>query len=217
MNLTAPWTAKNGHANGTHDKIEDVRNALGREADHLAQVAAQIGRDAGTHADVVARDVAHDAQKQTNAAVGRIADLAAAWAPAVAAMGRQRVKQASDQASSIGHELRQVRLTTEPRRNDGPPGIAMLGGLGIGLGLGIATMYLLDPERGRGRRAALKARFDEWLSNGRAAATQATQKINSQIESVTSGGVDELPASTETGYETPSYETWPEGTRVPTV
>src|SRR5438128_6756986 len=143
MNLTAPWNATNGHTNGTHDKIEDVRNVLSREADHLAEVAAQFGREATAHADVVARDVARDAQKQTNAAVGRLADVAAAWGPTIAAMGRKRMQQASEQAQSLGHDLRQVRITTEPKRNDATSNIAIVGGLGIGLGLGMAAMYLL--------------------------------------------------------------------------
>ena len=46
MNLTAPWNATNGHSNGTHEKIDEVRDVLSREADHLAEVAAQFGRDA---------------------------------------------------------------------------------------------------------------------------------------------------------------------------
>jgi gas vesicle protein len=224
MNLTAPWNATNGHSNGTHEKIDEVRDVLSREADHLAEVAAQFGRDATTHVDGVARDVAKDAQKQTNAAVKRLGDIAATWAPAIAAMGQQRIRQTAEQAQSIGKDLSKVRITTEPKRNDGAPGIAMLGGLGIGLGLGIATMYLLDPERGRERRAALKARFDEWLNSGR-------ERINSMSESITSGisADDQLPASDETStYQAPSeaysevaneassYETWPQGTRVPT-
>jgi hypothetical protein len=217
MNLTAPWTATNGHTNGNHDKIDEMRTALGREADHLAQVAAQLGRDAGTHADVVARDVARDAQKQTNVAVSRIADIAAAWGPAVAAIGRKRVQQVGEQAQSLGHDLSKVRITTEPKRNDGPPGIALLGGLGIGLGLGIATMYLLDPERGRERRATLKARIAEWANSGREV---AAQRINSLTESATTDidADDDLPNTAETSpYEAVSYETWPEGTRTPTV
>src|SRR5688572_2265194 len=131
MNFTMPWTASKGHANGAADKVEDVRHALGREVDHLAQVAAQ---------------------KQTNVAVNRIADIAATIGPTIATLGRQKMRQAGEQAQSLGQELRQVRITTEPRRNQGLPGIALLGGLGIGIGTGIAVMYLLDPERGRTRR-----------------------------------------------------------------
>ena len=118
MNLTMPWTATNGHTNGAADKIDDVRNVLGREAEHLAQVAAQIGRDAGTHADSSCATSAHDAQKQTNAAVNRFADIAAALGPSIAAIGRQRVRQVGEQAQSLGQELRQVRITTEPKKND---------------------------------------------------------------------------------------------------
>ncbi|MEA2677461.1 MAG: hypothetical protein QOJ81_1602 [Chloroflexota bacterium] len=222
MNFTMPWTASNGHANGTTDKLEDVRNALGREVDHLAHVAAQMGRDAGAQADGVAHDVARDAQKQTNVAINRIADIAATLGPTIAAVGRQRMRQVGDQAQTLGNELRQVRITTEPRRNEALPGIAIVGGLGIGLGLGIAAMYLFDPEHGMLRRQVLGARLARMTRDSRAVAAEKANAIANRTvgvvsevrESVTSGiGGPEEPLIAEEL----SYETWPEGTRVPTA
>jgi gas vesicle protein len=224
MNFTLPWTASNGHANGVTEKLEDVRSALGREVDHLAEVAAQMGRDAGTHAEGVAHDVARDAQKQTNVAMNRIADLAATLGPTIAAVGRQKMRQATEQAHTLGNELRQVRITTQPKRNDALPGIAMIGGLGIGLGAGIAAMYLLDPDRGRARRAVLRDKLGKWLRSGRETAEGKAKDLRNRTvgvmaearKTVTSGiGVPDEPLIAEELES--SYQSWPEGTRVPTV
>jgi hypothetical protein len=213
MNFTLPWTASNGHAHGVTDKLEDVRSALGREVDHLAEVAAQMGRDAGTQAEGVAHDVARDAQKQTNVAMNRIADIAATLGPTIATIGRQKMRQVGEQAQTLGSELQKVRLTTEPKRSDALPSIALIGGLGIGVGLGIAAMYLFDPERGALRRKVLAERFARWTRDTRAVAAEKAGAIR---ETVTSGiGVPDEPLIAEE-LET-SYETWPEGTRVPTV
>jgi hypothetical protein len=222
MNLTMPWTASKGHANGAAEKIEDVRHAIGREVDHLAQVAAQMGRDAGAHAEDVAHDVTRDAQKQTNVAMSRIAEVAATIGPTIATLGRQKVRQATEQAQSLGKDLRQVRITTEPPRKQGLPGIALLGGLGIGIGTGIAMMYLLDPERGRTRRALLRDKLVKWARISRETAEGKAKDLRNRTvgvmaearKTVTSGiGVPDEPLIADEL----EYETWPEGTRVPTT
>jgi hypothetical protein len=222
MKFTMPWTASNGHASGAADKIEDVRSALGREVDHLAQVAAQMGREAGTHAEGIAHDVARDAQKQTNVAMNRIADIAAALGPTIATISRQKMREATEQAQSLGQELRHVRITTEPKRNDALPGIALLGGLGIGVGTGIALMYLLDPERGRSRRAVLREKLAKWARSGRETAEGTAKDLRNRTvgvmaearKTVTNGiGVPDQPLIADEL----EYETWPEGTRVPTA
>ncbi|MDL2335204.1 MAG: YtxH domain-containing protein [Chloroflexota bacterium] len=219
MNFTMPWTANNGHHNGASDTLHDVRDALGREADHLAQVAAQMGRDAGGQADSVARDVARDAQKQTGAAISRIAEVAAAVAPTIAVMSRQKFRQVGEQAQSIGHELRQVRVTKEPRRSGqgARPGIALIGGLGIG----VALMYLLDPERGKQRREALMAKLAQWTRDGRQAAATKVSELSDRTagvisdvrESVNTGSVVDEGAATP--VETTIPESWPQEARVP--
>lgn len=216
MNFTTPWTASNGHHNGAATKLDEMRDALGREADHLAQVAAQIGRDAGAHADAVTRDVARDAQLQTNAAVKRLADMAATWGPTIAAMGQQRMKQVGEQAQSLGHDLSKVRITTEPNRSGSGalPGIALIGGLGIGLGIGIASMYLLDPERGQRRREILKAKWNQLIGASRE--DEVEDLAFGEGSASGAGIVDQPLVAEETGVtEGTGYETWPEGTRVP--
>jgi hypothetical protein len=224
MNFTLPWTASNGHANGVTEKLEDVRSALGREVDHLAEVAAQMGRDAGTHAEGVAHDVARDAQKQTNVAVNRIADLAATLGPAIATLGRQKMRQVGEQAHTLGSELRQVRLTTEPKRNDTLTTVALISGIGAGVGAGVALMYLLDPDRGRARRAVLRDKVGKWLRSGRETAEGKAKDLRNRTvgvmaearKTVTSGiGVPDEPLIAEELES--SYLSWPEGTRVPTV
>jgi hypothetical protein len=214
MNFTMPWTASNGHSNvadAATDKLEDVRDALGREVDHLAQVAAKMSREAGAHAENVTHDLARDAQKQTNVAMNRIADIAATLAPTIATIGRQKMRQASEQAQNIGQELRHVRLTTEPKRSDTLTTVGLIAGISAGIGTGAALMYLLDPIHGKSRRDQLKARLSRWLNDGRAV---ATQKANALRETVTNGiGVPEEPLIAEEL----EYETWPEGTRVPSM
>jgi hypothetical protein len=220
MNFTLPWTASNGHTTAVTEKLEDVRTVLGREVDHLAEVAAQMGREAGTHAEGVAHDVARDAQKQTNVAMNRIAEIAATLGPTIATIGRQKMRQVGEQAHTLGNELRQVRITKEPKRNDALPGIALIGGLGIGIGAGIAAMYLLDPDRGRTRRALLRDKLGKWLRQGRETASGKAKDLRNRtvgvMAEVRSGiGVPEEPLIAEELQST--YETWPEGTRVPTA
>jgi hypothetical protein len=168
-----------------------------------------MGHDAGAHADVVAHDVARDAQKQTNAAIKRLADMAATWGPTIAAMGQHRVRQVGEQAQTLGHDLRQVRITTEPKRSgsNALPGIALIGGLGIGLGIGIASMYLLDPERGQRRRALLKAKWNQLIG----AAHKA--EVEQPAFGDTGRGIVDQPLV----IEEIDYMSWPEGTRVPTA
>lgn len=222
MKLTMPWTASNGHANGATEKIEDVRNALGREVDHLAHVAAQMGHEAGAHAETVVRDVAVDAQKQTGAAINRLAEIAATVGPTIAVMGRQKMRQVGEQAQALGHDLRQVRVTTEPKKSGALPGVTLLGGLGIGIGAGIAAMYLLDPEHGRSRRALLRDKLAKWARIGREAAEGTAKDLRNRTvgvmaearKTVTSGiGVAEEPVLADEV----EYETWQQDTRVPTV
>ncbi|MEP7378724.1 MAG: hypothetical protein ABI725_04090 [Chloroflexota bacterium] len=219
MNFSTPWTS-NGHHNGASDKLDEMRDALAREADHFAEVAAQVGRDAGAHADDVARDVAHDAQKQTGAAMKRLSSVAATWAPAIAAMGQQRMRQVGEQAQSLGHDLGKVRITTEPKHSGSgaASGIALIGGLGIGLGIGIASMYLLDPERGQRRREMLKEKWNELFGAKWNELTGASREdeVKERAFGENSAGVADQPLVTEE-TEQIDYQTWPEGTRVPTA
>jgi len=154
--------------------------------------------------------------------MNRIAEVAATIGPTIATLGRQKMRQATEQAQSLGQDLRQVRITTEPPRKQGLPGIALLGGLGIGIGTGIAMMYLLDPERGRTRRALLRDKLVKWARISRETAEGKAKDLRNRTQgvmaearkTVTSGiGVPDEPLIADEL----EYETWPEGTRVPTT
>jgi len=219
MKLTMPWTATNGHSNGATDTLDDVRHAVGREVEHLAQVAAQIGRDASAQADVVARDVS----KQTGTQVNRLLDTAAALGPTIALLGRQRMRGLGQQAQTLGHELRQVRLTTQPRQTGASilPGIALLGGLGIGIGTGIALMYLFDPDRGKRRRELVGGRLARLTRTSREAAAQKAGAFADRTVGVMTDVRESVKARAGIADDAPivaeadSVEVWPEGTRVP--
>jgi gas vesicle protein len=222
MKLTMPWTVTNGHANGTPKKLEDVRDALGREVDHLAEVAAKMGREASTQAEGVAQDLARDAQKQTSVAMNRIADLAATLGPTIAAVGRQKMRQASEQAQALGKELSQVRITKEPprKRSDLITSAALIGGISAGIGAGAAMMYLFDPNHGRTRRALLRDKLGKWLRIGREKAAGKAKDLRNRTVGVMAEvreavKVPDEPLIAEELEE--SYQTWPEGTRVPTA
>jgi hypothetical protein len=109
-----------------------------------------------------------------------------------------------------------VRITTEPKRTGGRSTFALVGGMIAGVAAGAALTYLYDPHQGWARREVLKERISRWWNSG---SRVATQKIADVRESVTTGiGVDQpIVAGDAVSGETVSYESWPEGTRVPTV
>jgi hypothetical protein len=211
MKLTMPWTATEADHNGMTRTIDDVRQALGKEVDHLAQVAAQLGHETTDKAAVTARDTTKDAR----AAMRQLFGGAAALGPAIALMGRRRMKDVSRDARSLSHELRQVRLTTEPRRNspDLTPGIALLGGFGAGL----ALMYFFDPERGHRRRLRLQAQLTRWTRVGRETAALKATEFRNRTVGVMAEARKAVGAS-ESSYESVQRDTeaWmPEGERIP--
>lgn len=179
MNLTMPFRGTtNTPVNGLASKLDDVRHALSQEADHLAEVAAQFSREAGTHASKLADDaasqagkVAHDtgthaaslAHDPVGAASGFAQQLvrgAAEIGTAIAATGRKTARDLGHDAQNVAQDLRQVRITTEAKKTgpDFMPGIALLGGFGAG----IALMYFMDPEQGERRRRVLGDRLLSW-------------------------------------------------------
>ena len=74
--------------------------------------------------------------------------------------GRKTADDLSASAQSVAKDLRNVRITTEPKKTgpDFMPGITLLAGFGAG----IALMYFLDPERGRARRNLLRDKLMSW-------------------------------------------------------
>ena len=233
MKLTMPWNATEAHHNGMSGTLDDVRQALGKEVDHLAHVAAQLGHNIGQQAKVVSHDAGaaaatapRDTSRGTGTVARQILDGAAALGPTIARMSRRRVRDVGHDVQSLGQELRRVRLTTEPRRTrpDMMPGIYLLGGFGAGL----ALMYFLDPSRGRRRRALLRDRLTKWTRVGRETATGRARDVRNRTVGVmaearkaVSGAVEGAAQGSEA--ETATYETvqrsteeyTPEGTRVP--
>ena len=187
MRLTMPWT--------------DVRGALGKEVDQLALFGAQ------------AATVARSGSANTGAVVQKLVDSAAIVAPQVAALGRQRVRDLGHDVQLLGHDLRQIRLTTAPRAVPTTrPAIAVLAGVGVGLGAGIGVgltlMYLLDPEKGKQRRVQLRERVTGWARRRRTVAAETAD-----FQSRTVG----VMAERRTEVPTPEMaeEATREGLRVP--
>ena len=188
MRLTMPWTAGEVHHNGVSSAMEDVRQQLGREVDHLAHVAAQLGRDIGQQAK--SATAARDTSKDAGTRARQLLEGATALGPAIAFMGRRRMR-----------ELRQVRLTTEPKqtRRNSRPGLALVAGLAIGVEVGLALMYFLDPDRGRRRRVLLGGQLAKWTRIGRQTATERAKLFTSRTVGVMAEARRPLePAEAET-------------------
>ena len=173
MTITLPWQSSKAHQSRWSAPIEDVKNKIGEQLDHLAQVAADVSRDmasqaaevthdAGSQAASLAKDLGDHAVKGTQSA----ASQAAAVARDVPAGASTLAQQALHGVSQLGKELRSIRVTREPapaqRGPDVMPGIALLAGFGGG----IALMYFFDPEQGRRRRALLRDQLTKWTRMG---------------------------------------------------
>lgn len=187
MSVTMPWTASDDTpVNGVANKIDDVRNALSKEAEHLAEIAAKYGREAGAHASDIAEDAAKQAGKLADAAAKQASKLGkdtgskaqpvaadqakqaggwldgllkaiAALGTAFALSGRKTADDLNTNAKSAADDLRKLRLTTEPEET-GPDFTPGITLL-AGFGAGIALMYFLDPEKGRERRSMIRDRL----------------------------------------------------------
>jgi hypothetical protein len=233
MNVTVPWKASTENpVNGVTSKLDDVRRALSQEAEHLAQVAAQFGRDASAHASDLADDAANQSRKlaaDTSAHASTIArdpvgtasgfaqtlmKTAADVGSAIALSGRKAVDDASYNAQSVARDLKNVRITTEPQKS-GPnfaAGVTLLAGFGGGL----ALMYFLDPERGRRRRAMLRDQLMKWTRVTREVATGKAKDLGNRAQGLAyettkavqgvAGGTANPDADTGT-WETTSADT----------
>jgi len=190
-----PWKASGDTpVNGVASKFDDVRQSLSKEAEHLAEMAAQYTRDAGAHAADIADDASRQATKLGSKATESAQSIArdpkgsaggwwasllkglAGLGTAFALAGRDASdeldsgkKSVQNAAKGAAKDLRSLRLTTEPvqTKPDFMPGITLLAGFGAG----IALMYFLDPERGRARRTMLR---DKLTSFGRQASQTAS-------------------------------------------
>ena len=188
MSVTMPWKASGDTpVNGVASKLDEVRQSLGKEAERLSEMAADYSRDAGAHAANIAdgaskqagklsRDaskraqtIAADPAESANNWLSGLAKGAAGLGTAFALAGRKTADDLGTNAQAVAKDLRNVRITTEPKKTgpDFMPGITLLAGFGAG----IALMYFLDPERGRARRNMLR---DKLLSFGRKASKTAS-------------------------------------------
>jgi hypothetical protein len=217
MTITLPWQGSKAQPSRWSAPIEDVKNKIGEQLDHLAQVAADVSRDAvaqaaqvtqdaGSQAASVAKDLSEQALKTTQTA-GSQAAAAVREAPAGASTLAQ---QAIRGASQLGKELRSIRVTREPapaqRGPDIMPGIALLGGFGGG----IALMYFFDPAQGRRRRALLRDQLTKWTRLGRETVSGRATDLRNRTaglahetkKAIGGAGTDETGVDThaETGF-----------------
>ena len=187
MNLTMPWTTNKTQSSGITGTIDDLKRSLAQEVDHLAQLAAQLGRelasgaakatqDASTQAAAVARDLGTQAAKAGQDAGAQ----AAAVARDVPITAGTLVQQAARGAAQLGRDLRTVRITRQPAApQQGPdlmPGVALLAGFGSG----IALMFFFDPEEGRRRRNLLRDQVTKWTRLGRQTATGRAEDLRNR-------------------------------------
>lgn len=186
MNLTMPWNKKPAN-NGWTAPIEDVKQQIGEQVDHLVQVAAQISRDvaqqatqvaseAGSQTALAARDLSGQALKVTQGAGTQVA----AVARDVPGGASSLLQQVMDGAAKLGREARAIRVTREPapaqRGPDVMPGVALLAGVGGGL----ALMYFFDPGEGRRRRALLHDQLHKWTRIGRQSAVGKANDVRNR-------------------------------------
>ena len=180
MNFAMPWSASKPANKSWTAPIEDVKQQIGQQVDHLVQVAAQVSRDAasqaatvtqdvGSQAATVAKDLSGQAVKVTHDLSGQAVKVtqdagsqAASVAREVPTGANSLLQQVMRGAAQLGREARAVRITREPpQKQRGPdimPGVALLAGVGSGL----ALMYFFDPGEGRRRRALLRDQFTKW-------------------------------------------------------
>jgi hypothetical protein len=166
--VTVPWKASGGSpVNGVAAKIDEVRQSLSKEAERLAQMADDYSQQARENAAVVAQDASDQAKVAANVQMTRASgwanDLikaAASLGTAIALSGRKTAQDLGDTAQVKAKDLRNLRITTDPKKTgpDFTPGITLLAGFGVG----IALMYYLDPEHGKARRNLLRDKVMSW-------------------------------------------------------
>jgi hypothetical protein len=168
MTVTLPWKASgDSRVNGVAEKIDEVRKSLSKEAERLADMADEYTQHARADAvdavDDASGQVKQTANEQVTRANGWANDLikaAAGLGTAIALGGRKTAQDLGDSAQEKAKDLRNLRLTTEPKKSgpDFMPGITLLAGFGAG----IALMYYLDPEHGKARRNLLRDKVMSW-------------------------------------------------------
>lgn len=191
MNLTMPWNTTKQPTSGWTAPIEDAKQQIGQQIDHLAQVAAHVGRDVAHGAASITQDagaqaagVVRDLSTQTIKATQDAGAQAAAVAREVPTGASSLAERALRGVAQLGRELRSVRVTREPaptpRGPDIMPGVALLAGVGSGL----ALMFFFDPERGRQRRVLLRDQLMKWTRVGRKSAAGKAKDVRNRTVGV---------------------------------
>ncbi len=161
MTVTLPWVAsEDAPTNGVAAKIDEIRQALGDEAeDGLKAVSPQIDRASGWANDLF--------------------KAAAGVGTALTLNSRKTAQDLGDNAQSLTRDLRNLRVTTEPKRTnlDFMPGITMLAGFAAGT----ALMYFLDPERGQDRRNLVRDKLTSWSRRATATAQRTSSQLRGQM------------------------------------
>jgi len=199
MNLTMPWNKKQS-TKGWTAPIDEVKQQIGQQIDHLAQAAAHVGRDVAQGAANISQGAASVSLDAGTQAAGAARDLGTQAVRATQGAGTQAVSVVRDVptgASSlaqlamrgvehIARDLRSIRVAREPvpapkqRGPDIMPGVALLAGVGGGL----ALMFFLDPDRGRRRRILLRDQLTKWTRIGRQSAAGKAKDVRNRTVGV---------------------------------
>jgi hypothetical protein len=117
-------------------------------------------------------------------------------------------KDLGQNAQSLAKDLRNVRITTEPKKTgpDFAPGVTLLAGFGAG----IALMYFLDPERGRARRNLLRDKLMSWSRKASETASGTVRDLSNRAQGAASEANAQLRGQMASNAD-PSSETqsWP--------
>jgi len=190
MSVTVPWKASgDSPVNGVAAKIDEVRQSLSKEAERLAQMADDYSQQTRSNATDLADDASAQAKKaaseQVTRASGWANDLikaAAGLGTALALSSRKTAQDLGDTAQVKAKDLRNLRLTTEPKQTgpDFTPGITLLAGFGAG----IALMYYLDPEHGKARRNLLRDKVMSWSRKAAVTARGTAVDVSNRAQGV---------------------------------
>jgi hypothetical protein len=174
-------------SNGLATKWDEMQQALSEEADHIAQVASEMGREAKARAADATDDASAAATKHVAHAnswlsdvVGELLKAFAAAGAALAINGRKTANDVNRSAQSVAQEARKLRLTTEPVQTgpDFMPGISLLAGFGAGA----ALMYFLDPDEGRRRRNTLRDQLTSWSRHASHVAAGTARDLGNRMQ-----------------------------------